>query len=48
VKGHFIENTTVETSLAIILIVCGCLLVWDSFDNRGKDLPWYARWFSFW
>jgi hypothetical protein len=48
VRGHVVENRGFEVVLAIILIAIGCFLIWDAYDNRGKDLPWYARWFSFW
>lgn len=47
-RGHILENRGLEIALAISLIVIGSYLVWDAFDNRGKELPWFARWFSFW
>lgn len=46
--SHVIENRPAEISVAIILVLVGCFLVWDAFDNRNKQLPWFARWFSFW
>jgi putative Mn2+ efflux pump MntP len=45
---HPIQDRGIEIVLAILLIVVGCYLVWDAFDNRNKQLPWFARWFSFW
>ena len=45
---YVLQNRGLEIAIAIVLIITGCYLVWDCFDNRGKDLPWYARWFSFW
>lgn len=47
-KKHILENRGFEIALAIGLIALGSLCLWDAFDNRGKDLPWFARWFSFW
>lgn len=43
-----LQNRKVEIALAIGLVLLGSFLLWDSFDNRGKQLPWFARWFSFW
>lgn len=46
--NHVIENRTTEIVVAIAFVVLGSFLVWDAFDNRNKQLPWFARWFSFW
>lgn len=45
---HVLENRTLEITIAIVLVLAGCFLIWDCFDNSGKQLPWFARWFSFW
>lgn len=43
-----IQSRKLEVAIAIAFVLLGSFLLWDAFDNRGKDLPWYARWFSFW
>lgn len=47
-RGHVFQNRGLEICIAVALIAFGSYLVWDAYDNRGADLPWFARWFSFW
>jgi putative Mn2+ efflux pump MntP len=39
-SGHFMKNRKGEIILGLVLVVVGCLLLWDAFDNRGKKMPW--------
>lgn len=47
-KAHIVQDRGVEITLAVILLLLGCVLLWDAFDNRDVDMPWFARWFAFW
>lgn len=29
-----------EIVLGFLLVIVGCYLLWDAFDNRGKKMPW--------
>jgi hypothetical protein len=42
IRGHFIQDRKTEIFLGLALFIIGCFLLWDSFDNRGKSLPWPA------
>jgi hypothetical protein len=39
-RKHLIQDRKIELLLAVILFVCGSLLLYDAFDARGKDVPW--------
>ena len=40
-KGqHFIQHRGIETILGFILVIIGCLLLYDAFDDRGKKMIW--------
>jgi hypothetical protein len=41
-KDHIIKNRKTEIILGIILFAIGCILLYDSFDARGKKMPWPA------
>lgn len=47
-KGHFIEDRKTEVVLGIIIAIIGMYLLWDSFDNRGKKMPWPASGLAPW
>jgi hypothetical protein len=38
--GHLMKSRGKETALGLALVIVGCFLLWDAFDNRGKKMPW--------
>lgn len=48
-KGkHWIASQGTEAVVGIVLILVGCMLCWDAFDNRGRKLPWPASGIAPW
>ncbi len=45
---HVIQNQKLEIILAFLLLIVGFFLMWDAWNNRGGDVPWYLQWLSFW
>lgn len=39
-KTHVIKSQGWEALVGLIVVVIGCYLLWDSFDNRGRKMPW--------
>lgn len=39
-SGNLVKNRKVEVAFAIAFLVFGCVLLWDAFEGRGKNLPW--------
>lgn len=37
---HFIHNRSFELVIGLVFFVVGSFLLWDAFDNRGKQLIW--------
>jgi hypothetical protein len=37
---HWIKSQHAEIFLGFILVIVGCVLLWDGFDNRGRKMPW--------
>jgi hypothetical protein len=47
-KGHFIQNRMTEICIGLVLVIAGCFLLKDAFDNRGKKMPWPASGLAPW
>lgn len=39
---HWIQSKNWEMTIGLVLVVIGCMLLWDAFDNRGRKMPWPA------
>lgn len=39
---HWIKSQGWEATIGLIILVLGCMLLWDAFDNRGRKMPWPA------
>lgn len=39
-RGHLIKDRKIEIVLGLVLFFVGCLLLYDSFDARGKKMIW--------
>lgn len=39
-SGHLIQNRMAEVVIGLVIALVGMYLLWDSFDNRGKKMPW--------
>jgi hypothetical protein len=47
-KGHWIKSQGWEAVIGILVVIAGCVLLWDAFDNRGRKLPWPASGLAPW
>jgi hypothetical protein len=47
-KGHLIKSRFWESVIGILLVVLGCYLLWDAWDNRGSKMPWPASGLAPW
>ena len=47
-KGHWIKSQGTEILVGLVILVIGCMLVWDGTDNRGRKLPWPASGLAPW
>ena len=45
---HLIANRRTEIAVGVLAFVGGSLLIRDAYDNRGQDVPWWARPFTWW
>jgi hypothetical protein len=48
VAKHLIASQRTEKAAGIGLFILGAVLLRDAYDNRGQDVPWWARPFTFW
>jgi hypothetical protein len=39
---HWINSKGWESVIGLVLVIIGCVLLWDAFDNRGRKMPWPA------
>jgi hypothetical protein len=37
---HWVKSQGTEIVIGLILVVIGCMLLWDASDNRGRKMPW--------
>lgn len=47
-RGHLIENRGAEIALGLVLFAGGALLLRDAYEGRGREVPVFARPFTFW
>jgi hypothetical protein len=37
---HWIRSQGWEMLVGFVVVIIGCVLLWDAFDNRGRKMPW--------
>ena len=47
-RRHIVADRRTEIVLGLLAFAGGALLLRDAYDNRGREVPLWARPFTFW